>query len=139
MTDALNKIIQIGLYSILGLTLIFFALFYINGESMTNLVMYWAYILFFATVALLLAFMIKHFIDYPKQGTKSLIALGGFVVLYGISYALSSGSTNATIYEVNNISAGLSRMIGAGMIMTYIVGGLAVAGLVYFGISKAFK
>ncbi len=139
MTNALNKIIQIGLYAILGLTVILFALFYINGESMTDLVMYWAFILLIITVVLLLAFPIKHFIEYPKQGIKTLIAFGGFLALYGISYVLASGSTDATIYEINEISSGVSRMIGAGMIMTYIIGGIALLGLVYFGISKAFK
>ena len=144
MTDALNKIIQIGLYAILGLSLVFFAIFYINGVSetntgMTDLVMYWAYILLIITVILLLAFPIKYFIDNPKQGVKSLIAFAGFAVLYGISYAFASGSTDATVYEIRGITSGISRMIGAGMIMTYIIGGLALLGLVYFGISKAFK
>ncbi len=106
---------------------------------MADIVMYWAYILLIITVVLLLAFPIKHFMDYPKQGVRFLIALGAFVVLYGISYALASGSTDANIYEIQNISSGISRMIGAGMIMTYIIGGLALLGLVYFGISKAFK
>jgi hypothetical protein len=139
MTDTLNKIIQYGLFAILGLTLIFFALFYINGESMTNLVMYWAFILLGITVVLLLAFPIKHFIDYPKQGIRFLVALGGFLILYGISYAFASDATDANIYEINDISGGISRMIGAGMIMTYIIGGLAILVLIYFGVSKVFK
>ena len=139
MTDTLNKIIQISLYTILGITVILFALFYINGESMANIVMYWAYVLLGITVILLFGFPIKHFIEYPKQGIKSLIALAGFLALFGISYAFASGSTDAAIYELRGISSGISRMIGAGMIMTYIIGGLALLGLVYFGISKAFK
>lgn len=139
MTDTLNKIIQIGLFSILGISVILFALFYINGESMTDVVMYWAYILLIITAILLLAFPIKHFIEYPKEGIRTLIAFGGFLILYGISYALASGSTDAAIYEINNISGGVSRMIGAGMIMTYIIGGLALLGLIYFGVMKVFK
>lgn len=139
MTDILNKFLQIGLISILGLSLIFFALFYINGESMADFVMYWAYILLAITLALLLVFPIKHFIEYPKQGIQFLIALGAFLLLYGVSYALASDATNATVYEINNISGGISRMIGAGMIMAYIIGALALIILVYFGILKAFK
>jgi ABC-type transport system involved in multi-copper enzyme maturation permease subunit len=139
MTDTLNKIIQVSLYVILGVTVILFALFYINGESMANTVMYWAYVLLAITVVLLLAFPIKHFIEYPKQGIKTLIALVAFFALYGISYAFASGSTDAAIYEVNGISENISRAIGAGMIMTYIIGALALVGLVYFAVAKVFK
>jgi uncharacterized protein (DUF58 family) len=139
MTDTLNKFLQIGLFVVLTVSLILFALFYINGESMTDTIMYWAYILFFITVALLLAFPIIYFINNPKQGVKFLITLVGFVALYGISYALASDSANTPIYEKNEISANVSRMIGAGMIMTYIVGGIALVGLVFAGISKVFK
>ena len=139
MSDTLNKIIQIGLFVILGITVILFAMFYINGESMTDTVMYWAQILLIITVALLLAFPIKHFIEYPKQAVKTLIAIGGFVILYGISYSFASGSTDAAVYEINGISEGISRMIGAGMIMTYIIGAMAILGLIYFGIAKVFK
>ncbi len=139
MTDTLNKIIQISLYTILGITVILFALFYINGESMANTVMYWAYVLLAITVILLFAFPIRHFIEYPKQGVKSLIAIVGFFALYGISYAFASGSTDANIYEIRGISETISRAIGAGMIMTYIIGILALLGLVYFAVAKVFK
>lgn len=139
MTDTLNKFLQIGLYVLLGLTLVFFALFYINGESMTDTVMVWAFILLIITVVLLLAFPIKFFISNPKQGLRFLIALAAFAILYGISYALASGATEAEVYEKSGITSGISRMIGAGMIMTYIIGGLALIGLVYSGISKALK
>ena len=139
MTDTLNKIIQISLYTILGITVILFALFYINGESMANTVMYCAYVLLFITVVLLFAFPIRHFIEYPKQGFRTLIALVGFVALYGISYAFASGSTDAPIYEINGITGTISRAIGAGMIMTYIIGALAFLALVYFAIAKVFK
>ena len=106
---------------------------------MADFVMYWAYILLAITLALLLVFPIKHFIEYPKQGITFLIALGAFLLLYGVSYALASGSTDSDIYEVRGISETISRVIGAGMIMTYIIGALALIILVYFGISKTFK
>ncbi len=139
MTNTLNKFLQIGLVVILGLTLVFFALFYINGESQSDLVMYWAYILLIITVVLLLAFPIKFFITNPKKGLRFLLAIVAFVALYGISYALASGDTNADVYETNKITAGVSKMIGAGMIMTYIIAGLALLGLIFAGISKIFK
>ncbi len=139
MTDTLNKFLQIGLFVVLAVSLVLFALLYINKEPMVPTVMYWAYILFFITVALLLAFPIIYFIKNPKQGIKFLIALVVFAALYGISYALASDSTDALVYELNNVDAGTSRMIGAGMIMTYIIAGIALLGLVYAGISKVFK
>lgn len=139
MTHKINKILQFGLYFILALSVVFFGLFYINGESMADLVMYWTYILLAITVILLLVFPIKSFITNPKKGFRFLIAVVGFIIIYGISYALASGETNATIYEVQNISTSVSRLIGAGMIMTFIIGGFALLGLIISGLLKAFK
>lgn len=139
MTDTLNKYLQIGLFVILAISAVLFVFFYINGESMADTVMFWAYILCGITVALLIVFPIIYFVNNPKNSIKFLAVLAGFAILYGISYALASDATNAAVFEKNGIGGGVSRMIGAGMIMTYILAGLAVVGLVYAGISKAIK
>lgn len=140
MTDTLNKYLQIGLFATLAFSLVLFVFFYINGESMADTVMYWAYILFCITFALLIAFPVIFFIQNPKKGLVFLAVIVGFVVLYGISYLMADGEiTNVVLFEKNEITSSISRMIGAGMIMTYILAGLTIAGLVYAGISKAIK
>jgi len=139
MTDSINKILQISLYVILAVSLVLFALFYINGESMTNTVLYWAYILLAITVLLLIGFPIFFFIKNPHKGLTVLFVLVGFIILFGISYLFASDATNAVIYEKQNITPGVSRFIGAGLIMVYILTGIAVLSLIYTGIVNAFK
>jgi inner membrane protein involved in colicin E2 resistance len=139
MTETLNKYLQIGLFVILAISAVLFVFFYVNGESMADTVMYWAYILCGITVALLITFPVIFFIQNPKKGLIFLGTLAVFGVLYGISYAFASDTTNALVYEKNAVTSGVSRMIGAGMIMTYILAGLAIVTLVYAGISKAIK
>ena len=139
MTNTLNKFLQIGLFVILAVSAVLFVSFYINGESMADTVMYWAYILCGITVLLLVAFPILFFIQNPKKGLKFIAVLAGFGVLYMISYAMASNGIDAPVFEKNGVTEGVSRMIGAGMITTYILAGLAVIGLVYAGISKAIK
>lgn len=139
MTETLNKILQIGLVVILGISLVLFVIFYINGESMAVTLMTWAYILFGITVALLIGFPISFFIKNPRKGVKFLIVIAGFVVLYLISYAFASDATNAPIYEKASVTPGISKLIGGGMIMTYILVGITVITLAVSGIAKAFK
>ena len=140
MTETLNKYLQIGLFVVLAFSLVLFVVFYINGESMADTVMYWAYILCAITVLLLIAFPIMFFIQEPKKSLVFLGVIAGFAILFGISYAMADGEiTDVVLFEKNGVTTGISRVIGAGMIMTFILAALAVIGLVYAGISKAIK
>ena len=139
MTDKINKILQIGLFVIFAASVFLFILFYINGESMANIVLYWAYTLLALTVILIIFFPIRFFIKNPRKGVTFLIVLAGFIVLFGISYLFASDATTAVIYEKKHITANISRFIGAGMIMMYILAGIAVISLIFTGIINAFK
>ncbi|MCD4774408.1 MAG: hypothetical protein K8R41_13610 [Bacteroidales bacterium] len=139
MSEKLSKILQIVLYVILGVSLIIFVLFYINGESMTDTVLVWAYILLGITILSLLVFPIIHFIKNPKAAVQFLLILAGFAILYGVGYMLASDSIDSNIYEKQMISSNLSQMIGAGLITAYILAGLAVLAILYASVSSAFN
>ncbi len=139
MGDKLNKILQIVLYTILGVSLILYVLFYINGESMTDTVLVWAYILLGLTIVSLLVFPIMYFIKNPKAAVRFLLVLVGFAILYGVGYMLASNSINSQIFEKQDVSSNLSQMIGAGLITAYILAGLAVLAILYSSISSAFN
>jgi hypothetical protein len=139
MTDTINKILQIGLLVLFIISAILFALFYINGASMTDTVLTWAYILFAFTILLLIGFPVAFFIKNPKSGLRILFVLIGFAVLYGISYSFASDSTDAAIYTKANVSSGVSRSIGAGLIMTYILVGITILSLFASSVRKYFN
>ena len=62
----------------------------------------------------------------------------GLAVVFGISYAMASGQ-EIKLGEDNIISASTVKMVDAGLIMTYILGGLSVAAAIFDGVSKMFK
>ena len=66
------------------------------------------------------------------------MGVGVLVVLFGVAYVLSSSAvTNSWV--ARGITEGVSKMVGAGLIMFYMVMTIAVLGLIYSEVSKAFK
>jgi len=139
MKDKTATILRIFLSVLLVISLIMFVLFYAVGEDYTSMVLTWAYILLALTLAITIIFPIINFITNPKKGKAVLIGLLGFVVLYLIAYSMSSGNVSGDIYEKFNITAAVSRFIGAMLLMTYFLGGIALLSVIYSGISGFFK
>src|SRR5688572_6411445 len=100
--------------------------------------LYILYALLFVAVAAAIIFPLINSLSNPSGLIKTGIGLGVIVVLFGISYALSDSEITRSA-----LAAGLSessvKLIGAGLIMLYIVFVLAVLALIYSEISKALK
>lgn len=102
------------------------------------------YITMFIAVALVVGFSGKNLASNPEKLKSAGIAVGIAVVIIGISYAISSGDDAAFFNEIvdtgnDPITPGESKVIGAAIITFYIVGFLAVASVVWSGISKSLK
>lgn len=140
MKDKTATILRIFLAVLLVISAVLFVIFYTQGESFTDTVMVWAYILLAITVVLTIIFPIFFFLANPKKGLTAIIGLAGFVVLFLIAYyGIASGSTEGEVYEIFHISELTSKFIGAILSMTYILGGLAIVSIFYAGISSLFK
>ena len=74
----------------------------------------------------------------PKELVKSLMGLGALVVLFLISFGLSGSEVTAK-YIAQGVGEGSSKLIGAGLTMFYIVFIIALLGIVFSEINKAFK
>jgi hypothetical protein len=77
-------------------------------------------------------------IKTPGTFVRSLYGVGALVVVFVIAYAVS-GSDVTQNQAALGVTENSSRMIGAGLIMFYITLVVAVVGIVYSEISKAFK
>lgn len=77
-------------------------------------------------------------IKTPGAFVRSLYGVGALVVVFVIAYAIS-GSDVTQGQAALGVSENSSKMIGAGLIMFYITLVVAVLGIVYSEISKAFK
>jgi hypothetical protein len=105
---------------------------------MLDLGLYVFYGLLFIAVAAALIFPLLNSFKHPKDLVGTGIAVAIILVLFGISYGLSGSelSRNAMSFGLSETA---SKMIGAGLIMFYIVLVLAILALIYSEISKAFK
>jgi len=139
MKDKTATILKIFLAVLLLISLALFVLFYIGGEQYTNTVLTWAYILFALAVVITILFPIAYFISNPKKGKKMLIGLVGFAILFVIAYYMSSGDVTGGVYEKFDITESTSRIIGAMLNTTFLLGAIAVLSVIYAGISGFFK
>jgi hypothetical protein len=73
-----------------------------------------------------------------KSAKGVLIGIVAFVAIFLLSYLLSSPETGA-FYEAKNVSPNFARIIGAGLIATYIVFAGAVVAILYSQITKWIK
>jgi hypothetical protein len=100
--------------------------------------LYLLYALLFIAVAAALIFPIINSLSNPSSLLRAGIGIGIVLVLFGLSYALAGSELPRSA-----VAAGLSgssvKLIGAGLIMLYIVFVLAVLALIYSEISKALK
>ena len=105
---------------------------------MLDVGLYILYALLFIAVAAAIIFPLINSLSNPRALIRSGIGVGIILVLFGVSYAMSDSELTRSA-----IAAGLSessvKLIGAGLIMFYIVLVLAILALIYSEISKALK
>lgn len=139
MKDKVATILKIFLAVLLAISAILFIIFYSKGEEFTSVMLTWGYILIALAALITILFPLVYIIMNPRKGKTVLFGLLGFIVLYLISNALASGSIQGEVYETFKITEAISKFIGAIMIMTYFLAGLAIVSIIYSGISSIFK
>lgn len=86
-------------------------------------------------------FGIVYFLMNFKQRMGTLIGLIGFIVLAAISFYVLADDTVLRAYESSGIevTGGESLFAGGGIILVYLLGGLAILAIVWTEISKLLK
>lgn len=82
---------------------------------------------------------ILNMISNPKNAIKMLVILGGLVVIGFICYSLAGNQFNIVQLENLETTAEVSKSVGAAIIFTYILGGLAVVSIIFSGFAGLFK
>jgi len=109
-------------------------------EILINIGLVVMYLLLGAAVISLLFFSLKFMIASIGKSKTTLYGIGGFVVLFLVSYLLSSSTDiSMTLFEKTGTDPGISKIVGAGLIFTYLMFFAVVASLVYAAISKMLK
>lgn len=99
---------------------------------------YLAYILIgIALVAAVVLPMINA-LKHPAGLVKSLMGVGGLVVLFIVAYSISGSELSVKAAALGVDESG-SKLIGAGIILFYFVFVISIVGVIYSEISKALK
>jgi hypothetical protein len=110
-----------------------------------------AYVTLALTVVIVLFFVLKGLFTNPEALKKAGISVGLLLLVAVISYFLADDlntegfipvANGGLVIELDNgqqLSEGTSKLIGASLYMFYILGAVAVATVVWSGISKIIK
>lgn len=145
MDSALNKVISLILYTLMGISVIISGLFYFDFIS-ENLFIIWAYILIGIATLTALGFAVSGIFTSSKSAKNSLIPFAVAVVLIFVAYLIASDEVlvfqgyEKFFYEDNSMDPNVfSKLIGTGLMTTYSLGILALISIFYTEISKMTK
>jgi len=143
-----NKIFNIILYALLGLSAILGVYFYVatdfndlsvNATANTGIMIIWCYILFGIATLAAIIFPIITMVGNPKQAKNALIGIVGLAIVFAIGYSLAG---NEEIFDANAkllADASTSKLSGAGIISFYVLGIVSIGVIVFSEVSKIFK
>ncbi|HRJ28201.1 MAG TPA: hypothetical protein PLV21_15860 [Cyclobacteriaceae bacterium] len=100
--------------------------------------LYTSYALLAVAVISAIVLPLINVLQSPGDLKKALFSIIGIVVLFGISYALAGSEVSAD-QAAKGVTANVSKLVGAGLIMFYLTSAIAVLGLIYSEINKAIK
>lgn len=99
-------------------------------DSLISPALWITYILFFLALGVCVIMPAFQAIKHPADLFKSLIGIVALLVLFGISYALSGSEVSSKAASLG-VDASSSKLIGAGIIMFYIVLLVSIVLVVY--------
>ena len=134
------KYLKILSYFLLILTLVLGVIFYAAPikDLMSEVMLYYAYVLFFLSILAAILLPLKNFYDNPKGLKKVLIYIAAVVVVFGLSYLMSSGAPLDVNVEPAPSTITL-KITDTGLYVTYILAFCSVLAILYGGISKMIK
>ena len=142
------------MYVLLGISVVIMAAFYFGGEesitfsnekeylypSFTDNMMYWSYVLFIVATLGAVLFPIITLASDIKKAKSTLIGIAALAAVVGIAYVLASGAL-PTFHNAEkfNITESISKNVGTMLYTTYLLGAIAVIGILFTAVSKSFK
>lgn len=138
MKDKIANITRWILIVLLVLSAIPGILFY-AGAMNTDTFLLWGKLMLILGVAVLILAPVYTMIVNPKNLIKMLISIVLLAVIVAVSYGFATNHMPALQLETYHITAETSKLIGMGLIATYITFGLSIVTILYSGIVKLFK
>ena len=145
MDKILLKVFQVISFVLIGLAVIFQVIVLIKGEdglagsSVLDNYIRLAYVATIITAVLAILFPILFMVQNPKNSLRLLGVIVVFGIIGFICYSLAGNDFSAIRLENLETTEQVSKTVGAALIFTYVIGGLAVVSIIFSGIAGLFK
>lgn len=152
MSNITNRIIQIVLWVLMAVTIVFAVLFYFGSIKegtegsrleepvITQTFLSWAYILFFAAAGVTIIFSIINIIINPKGIRKGIIALGVTAVVIIVAYLMADDTVlNMPYFTGTGNDPSTLKYVDTGLFTAYILVALAFLAILWSSVSRIFK
>lgn len=94
------------------------------------------YIMLGMAILFVVVFVIKNLFTNPSGVKNTLIGVGAFIAILGISYALAGGDSMQYKLEDGFATDSQSHLVGAGLIAFYILIAVAAGAMIFSGVKK---
>jgi hypothetical protein len=138
MTEKNFKYVQWLLYGLMGLSALLTILFYISPAN-PDMLLYWMYTLVILSIVVTLSSAVINILKNPKGSKKVVIIIVIMIVLAIISFAVSKNTLTPDQLERAKITAKGVKMVGAGLVMTYLIMIGAICVFIYTSVFRFFK
>ena len=148
----ISKISQYFLWALMAISLVLVGIFFFGGfvegtegtssaePVITEVILRWAYILLFITLAIVIAFQLLYVFLNIKTLKSTGIILGIAAVLIFVSYQLADDTVmNLISYSGPDNVPGTLKFVGTVLIFTYILGVLVIVSILFSAISNLFR
>ncbi len=149
---AISKLSQYILWALMAISLVLVGIFFFGGfvkgtegtgasePIITEVILRWAYILLFITLAIVVAFQLTFMFINIKALKNTGIILGVAGVFVFISYMLADDTLiDLIMYSGPDNVPGTLKFVGTSLIFTYILGVVAFVAILYSAIANLFK
>lgn len=137
----MHKILTIAKWALMLISVVLFALFFTNvvplsdmqsqiENGTTNMFLGWALVLLCVCAAAAVAFPVVNMVANPKSAIKTIIALAVVAVIFGISYAMSSGALDSMAPTLVESDESTRLWSGAGLNALYITLTLTIVAVI---------
>ena len=107
-------------------------------STLINLGMIIYYILLFVSILAALIFPLMQIFSNFKAAKGGLLGIAAILAIFFISYAVSPADTGV-FYDRFGISPTLSKLIGGGLVATYLFFIAAAISIIYASVAKFFR
>ena len=134
-----HKIFKI-ISMVLALVGILFGVMIIAGnDGQIDNMMFVAYAVLFLVIASVVVFTVLNLVSHKEALIGALKGVGSFLVLALICYFVFAKGVETPLRDGKMLSAGDSKLVGAGLYMFYALAFIAVGTMLFTGIKKMIK